>query len=657
MRYKRISRGLDSYKLYPEDVDLSRIIDEAGDTDYYYSVYTYEDKHYEQWKKTNSLAGILDVKTNKIIIDFDNEDLLVAKKSALEAASRLILNGFNRDDLQVYFSGAKGFHIEINLDEWLTREQFENVVFGVASDIKGFDTKVKDQQRLIRMPFTKNQKTGLYKIPVSLEELENSPIDVIQEAAKSPTVEMWDGYTEWSKKKAQLPKNFQDLKDKKLATQNKEKSEVTFEDRLDLSLKPKWISPTKYALQKGFFKEGERNTAFMILAATYRANGFDKELAWRMLKGVAELQAKRNNSDEYPADKLWKEIIQCVYSSTWNGGTYSEKETDLLKSTAERFNLEMDRASDRLVTIDNVSEQFKVFAKNISKNTIKTGIKEIDDNVLLTTGMAVGILGSPGSGKSSYANSFVQHISNNGQNVLYHSLDMSKYLLFGRLLQKYCSYDLKKILHMLEAGNIDKTLEKAFNEVINDYKNVSFNFRSGTTVEDVENDIIEKKKKVGDNLKLVVIDYLEKVRGPFSDPTANSGFVASRLTDLAREHDVCLLVLLQPQKSAGDPREELLSMRNVKGASVIEQDLRVIMTMWRPGFNPKDMSDDKFTSIAIVKNNMGPLCQMDFHWEGVSGKIRSLNPDERFELDELRERIVQQKKEDDGRWPNVKKSL
>ena len=653
MRYKRISKGLNNYKLYPENFDITKIIEQSGDKDYYYGIYTYEERHYEHWKKVKSLSGIRDVKTNKLVIDFDYEnDLIVAKKSALEAVSRLITKGFNRDDVQIYFSGGKGFHLEVNLDEWLTRPQFENIVWGVADGIKGFDESVKDQQRLIRMPFTKNQDTGLYKIPLTLEELEENPIDVIQSKARELQEEQWELYCEWKNKSVPLPKGLKDLKDKTVEKQTKEKSEITFEDRLDLTQKPKWMSPTKFALQEGFFKEGERNTAFMILAATYRANGFPRELAWRMLKGVAELQARRTNSKEYSEDALWTEVISVVYSPNWRGGTYAEKETDLLQVTADRFNLELDKTKDSLVSIEFVADRFKVFAENIDKNTIKTGIKEIDDNVLLTTGMAVGILGAPGSGKTSFSNSFIQHLSSQNQHSLFESLDMSDNLLFARLLQKYVRYDFKTILHKINTGDYDKHLMEAFEKVQMEFKNVGFNFRSGTTVEDIENDIIAKKKQIGDGLKLVVVDYLEKVRGPYSDPNANTGFVASRLTDLAREYDLCLFLLLQPQKSAGDPREELLSMRKVKGASIIEQDLRAIMTMWRPGFNPQDMSRDKYASVAVVKNNMGPLCQMDFRWDGLSGTIRSLTSEERGDLKMLREDLEAQKKEE-NQWGKI----
>lgn len=630
MKYKRVSRGFKNYKLYPETYDINELIEKAPNEDYYESLYNYTEEHYNYFTKNNTVAGITDVKTDKIVFDFDdNKNIENARKDALTVSSKLLSLGLNQDDFRIFFSGNKGFHIEIALDTELSRPEFENILKHVGAGLTTLDTKIVDEQRIFRIPLTKHQKTGLYKIPLSLNELSDAAIEHIQKMAQYNSDEYYDALSRW--KRIPLPQKLQNLTIVKPA----EVPIAKFDERLDLSRKPKWLSATKYALQEGFFKEGERNNAFMILAATYRANGFPKEIAWRMLKGVAELQAKRNQCEQYCEKALWKEVIIVVYSEHWKGGTYSEKETELLKTTANRFNLALDSHEKNLININNLSEKFTIFAQNIDKNRIKTGIDAIDKRVLLTTGMSVGILAAPGGGKTSFANSFARYISSLDLRVLYESLDMSENLLYCRLLQKYCPYSLEKITQLIKTNTIDDQLQTAFGKANEEYKNITFNFKSGPSVDDIESDIVSQKEKYGDAFKLVIIDYLEKVRGPFSDATANSAYVASRLTDLAREYDVCLILLLQPQKSAGDPGQELLSMRKIKGASVIEQDLRVILTMWRPGFNPKNMSQDKYLSLAVVKNNMGELCQIDFHWNGIDGNIRELTMDETDDLKEL----------------------
>jgi replicative DNA helicase len=387
----------------------------------------------------------------------------------------------------------------------------------------------------------------------------------------------------------------------------------------------------------------------MVLAATYRNQGFSSDHALALLEATAQKQSARTGEAPYSNDQLQREIITPVYSPSWKGGIYAKDEA-ILQLTRTRFNLMESESNIDLVDIKDVGIEFQDFAKNIDKNTIKTGLKSLDDNVLITSGMMVALLAAPGAGKTSFANLFVENLSLTGENAIFFSLDMYKNLLFSRLLQKYSGYDMRKILHMYKNNNPDKILVDAYADVLKNYTNAHFNFRSGPTVEEIEQEIITYQQDKGKNVKLVVVDYLEKVRGPFSDATANSAYVASRLSDIAKKYHTTVLLLVQPQKSAGDPREELVSYRKIKGASVIEQDSRVILTMSRPGYDPKDMSNDTFASISVVKNNMGSLCQLDFAWEGVTGKLSELNTNQRAELKALRKELAESKAATEKAW-------
>ena len=114
--------------------------------------------------------------------------------------------------------------------------------------------------------------------------------------------------------------------------------------------------------------------------------------------------------------------------------------------------------------------------------------------------------------------------------------------------------------------------------------------------------------------------------------------IAQQLKDIANELEVCIVLLLQPQKHAGDPSSELLTYRNIKGSSAVEQAASIIFTMWRPGFSPKSPEDDRYLSIAVVKNRMGSLNLFEFGWNGLTGELSSLDEMEKGELDVLKKR-------------------
>lgn len=660
-KYIRFSTGFNENQLLPVNTDFYKLVQKMSKKGYYTSIYNYNSKHLEEFKKTHSVAGITDVKTNRLVFDFDSAtDIELARKDAVELTKRLIESGVPEDKIRVYFSGNKGFHVDLVTNKELSRQEFVNITFRLAEGLKTFDTRINDEQRIFRLPLTRHPKTGLYKIPIGVSDLVTLNSEEIMADAKSLdgfegvenqlkdddyTIEMPEILAEYST---------QEYKKVTASTDIETNIDIGNFDisTIDFTKCPKWMAPERYALQEGFFygsesvTRGERNTAFMILAATYKNQGFSAEHALGLLETTAEKQARRTAESPRTSEDLRKEVVNVVYSPTWRGGIYARDE-ELLELTRKRFNIQSEVSHLDLVGIDNVGLDFKEFARHIDRNTVKTGLKSLDDRVLITSGMMVSLLAAPGAGKTSFANMFVEYLSGQKENTIYFSLDMYKNLLFSRFLQRHSGYDMRKILDMFKNDDPDSVLQDAYARVVESYANVYFNFKSGPTVEEIEREIISYQQEKGQEAKLIVIDYLEKIRGPFSDSTANSAYVASRLADIAKKYHTTVLLLVQPQKAAGDPRDELTSYRKIKGASVIEQDSRVILTLSRPGYDPKNVDMDKFATISVVKNNMGGLCQLDYGWNGVSGQLTELDSGQRRELKELRDQIQQAKDSDE----------
>lgn len=662
MMYQRLSEGLNSVgKLIPVTADVTKLV--KKDKDYYLSIYKYteaqkklaeekvEDTNKETgevFKRDRGIKGVEDVVTNIIGFDFDSkEDIAKAQKDAVTTVERLMKHGIAENDIQISFSGGKGFSVVVLHDKDITPAQHRTIAEAVAGDLPTFDTTLYNASRIFRVDGTKHNKTGLYKSPISFDELKG-PLSDIMEIAKEQTFRPAMNPTK-------LPQALFALKPKEKKV---EKTEVEANTTLDFSKKPYYLTDLKYVLHKGFIPPGDGNEGMLILCSTYKHVGFDVTDAYHMLKGVNEKRAEIYGIDKRTNDEIWKEVVQVVYNPNWKGGTYSVENSKLLQQTAKKFGI---TENSKLESFNSISESFFTFADNINKNVIKTGIKSLDESLLITTGMMVGILGAPSAGKTTIATSIIETNAKLGMKPLFHSLDMTKHLMMMRMIQKQSGLNTQSLLRKRIEGDpnydasydfrSDDNIRKAVQDLSKVYSNVEFNFTRGASIESIEEDIKMNKAKNGDKFKLVVVDYLEKVRGPYSDATANSGFVASRLSDLASTYDVCIILLLQPQKSAGDPSEELLSMRKVKGASVIEQDCRVVLTIWRPGFNPRDNSRDKYASIGIVKNNMGEVKTLDYKWDGAGGNISELTKLERDALESLREDIKAQKAEEkSGGW-------
>jgi hypothetical protein len=641
MDYVRISEGFNKYKLIPSTQNIYEVIQDK-EKDYYVSIFKYNEDQYQQWLKTRTVAGIKDVTTNILFFDFDNSsNIEKARQDTITLVERLITDGIDQSAIQVCFSGNKGFSVQVNTDKVFTQDEFKNITFHYAEDLSTFDKVVNDAQRIIRVLGTKHNTSKLYKFPLSINQLTELPVSMIKSLASdfnNIDEDIVNGWTE-----CQLSDKVFSYKNGKVKTEIK--SNVAVND-LDISLKPKWLTEAKYALQQGYFIEGERSNAFMILASTYKNQGFTKEIVYRMLKGVAEIQALRNNTDRFSDEELWNNVVETIFSQGWKGGQYSYENTPLLQEVTKRLNLTPpSKEENPLVEVSSVNEVFKRFATEIDRNTIKLGINKIDQEIRVTTSMLVGLLAAPSAGKTSLSLSFLNECTKNKVKSVFFSLDMGAPLVFQRLIQKHLGLTSKQIFEAYQSNN--ESVIKKIEEVIpKEYEHTKFCFRSGLTVEDIREFILKEQETTGEKIKLIVLDYLECVSGPFSDSTANTALIAQKLKDLANDFEMCVVLLLQPQKHAGDPSDELLSYRNIKGSSAIEQAASVIFTMSRPGFSPKNREQDRFLSINVVKNRMGALATFDFGWKGLTGEVFELDETEKEELNDIRKRKETEKAAD-----------
>jgi hypothetical protein len=129
-----------------------------------------------------------------IIFDIDNDtDLESCRKSAIELCNRLEqMFEIYPDDLRIYFSGNKGFHILLheNLYGKLQpsndiAEKIKKFVINVTEGIDNIDTVIYENHRLIRVAHSKYEKSGLYKISVHYDEIAGT-VEQILTLAKTP---------------------------------------------------------------------------------------------------------------------------------------------------------------------------------------------------------------------------------------------------------------------------------------------------------------------------------------------------------------------------------------------------------------------------------------------------------------------------------------
>jgi len=147
----------------------------------YTSVFHYNNPDYEKATRLGSLY-----------FDLDHTDTERSLKDAQTLAGYLS-EFLDESQIRIYFTGMKGFHIECEALAIgvVPSNDLPSIFRLIANDLKDklaletIDFAVYDVRRMWRLPNTRHQKTGLYKVHLSIDDL-NSGYENILEIAKEP---------------------------------------------------------------------------------------------------------------------------------------------------------------------------------------------------------------------------------------------------------------------------------------------------------------------------------------------------------------------------------------------------------------------------------------------------------------------------------------
>lgn len=166
-------------------------------TDYevYRSLFIYDVTLRDWVTKTGSVKGFVGKHlADAFVFDFDHkEDLSAAQLETYRFVEYLTELGVPSDYITVFFSGSKGFHVSIPIGVAGSIEASEHFWYGyrgvcmeLAQGFKYLDSSIYESMRLLRLPNTKHKETRLYKIAVTLGELDILTAEQIKAKAVRP---------------------------------------------------------------------------------------------------------------------------------------------------------------------------------------------------------------------------------------------------------------------------------------------------------------------------------------------------------------------------------------------------------------------------------------------------------------------------------------
>lgn len=286
--------------------------------------------------------------------DFDDiNDFERVRKDAIVVLNMIeVVFLVKKEWLKIYFSGNKGIHIILPAEILgvIPSAELNQIYKYIANLAKGFtpnktvDTQIYDNKRLFRIPNTKHEKSGLYKIPITLNELQTLSINEIRSMAVNQRTIQYPIYSELPTANRAYQKIIEEyLRNKQLEEKNRgRRFKKTFN----------FVPPCIQNILENGAQEGERNITIACLAGFYKSYG-----------------------------KTLDETIDLI--SDWNDSNIKPTGTsELIKTVKSIFNSEKQFGCATLQSLSVCKDTCKVYIKkeekkNVQRQEVQTNTNDI----------------------------------------------------------------------------------------------------------------------------------------------------------------------------------------------------------------------------------------------------------------------------------------
>lgn len=313
--------------------------------------------------------------------------------------------------------------------------------------------------------------------------------------------------------------------------------------------------------------------------------------------------------------RLNEEIANTCYVGT--------EPMDVILETTEKkiFELLQNRSTEEYTPIKDIVLKAldKIEMASKSKGTvtgIPTGFLDLDYKLSgLQPSDLILVAARPSMGKTAFVLNIAQHVAfKQDQSVAIFSLEMSKEQLVNRLFSLESHVDSQS----LRTGNLkDADWEKLIESAgIIGKSHLIIDDTPGISVTELRSKC--RKYKLEQDLKLVIIDYLQLMSGSIgkrSDSRQQEISEISRsLKAIARELNVPVIALSQLSRAVEQRPEHRPMLSDLRESGAIEQDADVVMFIYRDDYYNKDTDTPNQAEINIAKQRNGPIGTVNLAW-------------------------------------------
>ncbi len=234
----------------------------------------------------------------------------------------------------------------------------------------------------------------------------------------------------------------------------------------------------------------------------------------------------------------------------------------------------------------------------------------------------------PSMGKTAFCLNIVTHVAlREHRPVLVFSLEMGKEQLVLRMLCAEAEIDAQKI----RTGEMGEHEFAKLNQAMGKLGDapIYIDDTPGLTVMEMRAKARKVQMESGEDIGLVVIDYLQLMSGPSSsgnesNRTQEISQISRGLKGLARELKAPVMALSQLSRAVESRQDKKPMLSDLRESGAIEQDADLVMFIYRDEYYNKETERPGTADIIIAKQRNGPVGEVELLFR--HNITRFLNP-------------------------------
>jgi replicative DNA helicase len=307
------------------------------------------------------------------------------------------------------------------------------------------------------------------------------------------------------------------------------------------------------------------------------------------------------------------------------------EEVDQIVDSAERliFAVAQRRVNQgfvhmRPVVFDALERLERVRANESRITGVTTGFNPLD---LMTSGLQSGdlviVAGRPSMGKTSLCLAFGVNAATAGQTTAIFSLEMSREQLAQRMICSEARVDSRRLRTGFLQTNADDSESDyvRLGRACGRLGDLPIYIDDSTDISVLEMRAKCRRLKSEHGLGMVVVDYLQLIRGPARQENRNQEIsaIARGLKNMARELEVPVIALSQLSRGVERREDKRPMLSDLRESGSIEAEADVVMMLYRSRYYNRDDSSAELTEpppgqdwleeteLIIAKHRNGPV--------------------------------------------------